>query len=106
MVRKQHVGKYVGGPLDGQDATSATGRWPTYRDDDGGPCSASKGDAEVIRRGNSGKPIRRFYVHQEWPRTVVIDGNAVIVVEHTYVHGTIWKSWNAERLGIEVGEGK
>ena len=79
--------RYVGGPLDGQTVEKARGRWSIYRDDDGQQISTARGDKEFYAGPRLGRPVTRYYTHQER----LIPGTAES--EDLYIHGTAWKSW-------------
>lgn len=69
---------YFGGSLDGQPVLSPSRS--IYRDDDGRPVRAGRGDAEVIHRSNSGRAPWRFYCRD---------------VGGWYVHVTARDDWRA-----------
>lgn len=75
--------RYIGGPLDGQEATHTGGRWPAYRDDNGHHLPVGQGDREFCTF--AGRPLRRHYAHQ-----TDRDG------QHVYVHATVFDAWNTQ----------
>jgi hypothetical protein len=72
--------KYIGGPLDGQEATRTGTQWSIYRDDEGNPIPTPKGDREHLKPG---RLPQRFYARQT-------RGNGVC-----YVYGPILRQWAA-----------
>lgn len=76
---------YIGGPLNGQQVQRRGSVWPIFRDDDGSPIRASKGDREWTYG-----PCRRFYTRQ---RTPTPNGEVCV-----YVHATAWHDWRHGEL--------
>lgn len=73
------LGRYVGGPLDGDVATHTTAKWPIYRTDGGEHMPTYRGDRIFGSRGP--QPLNEGYTLQE-------HGG-----ETLYVHATIWRQF-------------
>lgn len=74
------TGRYVGGPLDGQEAHSRNGVWCLYRDDAGRPIAAAQGDRHWLRR-------------EDWPTKYYHRQQELLTPNVAYVHASKWKDW-------------